>query len=189
MQRHICKKTAVFRLVSDCRKNNYSFLGNIFRENSRRGFSLFFCAFLTKKTFRHLRPLFFRRKAGQKNLIFHVFLWVCTVRFMPCKRTWFRGIYISPLYLSCPRVLQRRFAARGLFMGLHPKPRTGVFMGLCPKPRTLFWKKRGKNNVLPQSIPLISFVRYFAAFFFFYLDFSFSLTAWICWNQMGVGLP
>ena len=37
-------------------------------------------------------------------------------------------------------------------------------MGHRPIPRTLFWKKRGKNNVLPQSIPLTSFVRYFAAF-------------------------
>ena len=69
------------------------------------------------------------------------FIWilvlVCAVEFMPHKRALVREKQNTLFFLARPRKLLRLIAA-----------------------------KRGKNNVLPQSVPLTSFVQYFAAFCF-----------------------
>ena len=61
---------------------------------------------------------------------------------MARKRAWFRGIYILPLYLSCPRILQRRFAAREYCSGTSPPG--GVLWGSAPNPARFFEKSVGK---------------------------------------------
>ena len=86
-------------------------------------------------------------------------------------------------YFACPRVLQRLTAVKrrkrtkcyslSLCGGIYAaqtgqgfaKNKICLFYFACPRVlQRLTAAKRGKNNVLPQSIPLTPFVRYFAAF-------------------------
>ena len=83
-------------------------------------------------------PAFLSEKSGAKELNFSCFTLSFRAGVYGTKMGMdLRKIYL-PFSIACPRKLERLIAA-----------------------------KRGKNNVLPQSVPLTPFARHFAAFFFF----------------------